>query len=311
MAILRKKKYTMRDIARALNRSVSTISDEISRNKVKAKYDAAQAHHKAYVRRREAKFQWKKIAKDSALKKYVEGKLCEDRSPESVAGRLKYVECRLPYASKDSIYRYLKSVHGRKLEAYRATLWPKKRLRRTRADKLSGRTFIDKRPRIINTRGRVGDVEADFIVSGKTGRGILLTIVCRKLRIAFIEKILPVTIENVHRAFLRIKKRFPEMRSVSTDNDILLQKHKELEKLLGLKIYFCHPYHSWEKGSNENANGVIRRYIPKGADISFYSASFVRKIERKLNNRYLKCLRYKTPYEKLAEYRKRKKRRRA
>lgn len=306
---MRKKKYKMRDIARVLHRSVSTIGDELSRNKTKKKYDPKKAHHKAYARRRAAKFQWKKIAAHTELKEYVEEKLYENRSPESIAGRIKYVECRLPYASKNSIYRYLKSVRGRRLEAYRAKRKPKKRPGRTKISKLSDRTFIDKRPKIINARRRVGDVEADFIVSGKTGKGILLTIVDRKLRAVFIEKILDVSIRNAHRAFLRIKKRFPEMRSVSTDNDILLQKHKELEKLLGMKIYFCHPYHSWEKGSNENVNGHIRTHIPKGADISFYSSSFVKKIERTLNDRYLKCLRYATPHEKLGQHRKRKKRR--
>jgi len=301
----------MREIAQALRRSLSTVSEELSRNKVKTKYDAVKAHLKAYVRRKAAKFQWKKIAEYADLKKYVEKKLYEDRSPESIAGRLKYVERRLPYASKNSIYRYLKSIHGRKLEAYRAKLAPKKKPGRPKVEKLLDRTFIDKRPRIINTRGRVGDIEADFIVSGKAGKGILLTVIDRKLRVVFIEQILSVSIENVHAAFVKIKRRFPEMKSISTDNDILLQKHKELEKLLGLKIYFCHPYRSWEKGSNENANGVIRRYIPKGADISFYPLSFVKKIENRLNDRYLKCLQYATPHEKLEQYRKRKKRRRA
>jgi transposase, IS30 family len=166
--------------------------------------------------------------------------------------------------------------------------------------------FIDKRPKVINDRKRVGDVEADFIVSGKSGKGILLTVVDRKLRIAFIEKILPVSIENVHKAFLKIQKRFPEMLTISTDNDILLQKHKELGQLLRVKIYFCHPYHSWEKGSNENANGRIRKYILKGADISFYSKSFIKKVEDKLNGRFLKCLKYWTPTEALTKYRNKK-----
>ena len=160
-------------------------------------------------------------------------------------------------------------------------------------------------------RGRVGDVEADFIVSGKTGNGILLTLVDRKLRVVFIEKIFPVSIQAVHEAFRRIKKKFPEIRTISTDNDILLQKHRELEKLLGVKVYFCHPYHSWEKGSNENANGQIRKHIPKGADISFYSKSFIKKVEDKLNGRFLKCLKYYTPSEVLERHRKRKKRSRA
>jgi IS30 family transposase len=275
---------------------------------VNGTYHANKAHAKAVVRRRAAKFQWKKITENAELKKYVEQKLYADHSPEAIAGRLKNVDTHFLYTSKDSIYRYLKSVHGRKLEVYRAKRKTKKTYKRAKVTQLADRVFIDKRPKIINVRGRVGDVEADFIVSGRTGKGILLTIVCRKTRVVFIEKINPVTIENVHKAFQKIQERFPEMKSISTDNDILLQKHIELQKILGLKIYFCHPYHSWEKGSNENANGHIRKYIPKGTDISFYSKSFIKKVEDKLNGRYLKCLQYYTPAEELEKHRKRKKR---
>ena len=275
---------------------------------MKKKYSASKAHTKATTRRKAAWFQWKRIAKEPKLKKYVEENLYDDHSPEEIAGRLKNVDKQLPYTSKDSIYRYLKSVHGRKLEVYRTKRKTRKTRRGTKAEKLKDRVFIDKRPKIINDRKRVGDTETDFIVSGRSGRGILLTVVDRKLRVVFIEKILPVSIKSVHAAFERIKKRFPEMKTISTDNDILLQKHKELEVLLGAKIYFCHPYHSWEKGSNENANGHIRKYIPKGADISFYSKSFIKKVEDKLNSRFLKCLGYYTPTEALEKHRKRKKR---
>ena len=299
----------MREIASVLKRSVSTVGDELCRNRVRGTYDAKKAHAKTAVRRKAARFQWKKIAAHPGLKKYVAEKLYDDHSPEAVAGRLRYVDRHLPYASKNSIYRYLKSVHGRRLEAYRAKRKPKTRHTRPKVGQLVDRVFIDKRPKIINERGRVGDVEADFIVSGKTGRGMLLTVVCRRLRVAFVEKINPVTIAHVHEAFVRVQERFPEMKTISTDNDILLRKHKELEKLLKVKIYFCHPYHSWEKGSNENVNGHIRKYIPKGADISFYSTSFVKRVEEKLNGRYLKCLRYRTPREALERHRKQKKRR--
>ena len=143
------------------------------------------------------------------------------------------------------------------------------------------------------------------------GKGILLTVVCRKLRIIFIEQILNVNIKNVHRAFKRIKKKFSEMKTITTDNDLLLQKHKELEKLLGVKIYFCDPYSSWQKGSIENANKNIRKHIPKGSDISKYSKYRVRKIEEKLNNRIMECLNFLTSYEALENCRKRKKRRSA
>jgi len=101
------------------------------------------------------------------------------------------------------------------------------------------------------------------------------------------------------------------MKTITTDNDLLLQKHKELEKLLGVKIYFCDPYSSWQKGSIENANKNIRKHIPKGSDISKYSKYRVRKIEEKLNNRIMECLNFLTSYEALENCRKRKKRRSA
>ncbi len=132
-------------------------------------------------------------------------------------------------------------------------------------------------------------------------------VVCRKLRVVFLELILDVSIDEVHCAFERIKKRFPEMKTLTLDNDILFRMHKTLEKLLNVKIYFCHPYHSWEKGSVENANKEIRKFIPKGSDLSQYDQEFIQAIEDHLNERFMKCLNYKTPEEKLIAYRKNKK----
>ncbi len=294
-----------------MRRSVSTISDELKRNKVKGSYDPKKAHHKAYVRRQEAKYQGMKIVAYPALRAFVEEKLMEGRSPESIAGRIRKREKHLPRISPDSIERFLMSVYGRRIEAHRKYLIRRRRWgrRRPRVTQLTDRTFIDKRPQIINRRGRVGDIEADFILSGKEGEGILLTAADRKLRPSFVEKVLPVSIENVHMAFVRIKQRFPEMRTITTDNDLLLQRHKELEGLLGVKIYFCHPYHSWEKGMIENTNGEIRKSIPKGSDISKYSKRFIRGVETKINDRYMECLGYMTPNEALQKYRKQKKRR--
>lgn len=252
-----------------------------------------------------------KIVAYPALRVFVEQKLMEGRSPESIAGRIKRHEKHLPHISPDSILRFLKSVYGRRIEVHRKHLICRRRWKRKRpkVTQLKDRTFIDRRPQIINRRGRVGDVEADFIISGKEGKGILLTVADRKLRLSFLEKVLPVSIENVHGAFVRIKQRFPEMRTITIDNDVLLQKHRELEKLLGVKIYFCHPYHSWEKGTIENTNGEIRKSIPKGSDISQYSKQFIRGIEAKINDRYMECLGYQTPQEALVQYRKQKKRR--
>jgi IS30 family transposase len=306
--LLLKDGYSFRRIANALGRSVSTISDEINLGSVGGKYDPKKAHHKAYVRRKSARFQGRKIIAHSALRDSVEVKLLEGRSPQSIAGRITNREVDLPSISADSILRFLASPHGRVIEYERAQLKKaqkrKRRSKRKLTAKLSERTFIDDRPVVINERSRVGDIEADFIVSGKDGSGILLTVADRKLRVGFIEKILPVTIPNVHRAFLRIQKRFPEMCSITTDNDILFRHHQELARLLGVPIYFCHPYHSWEKGTIENINGEIRKHIPKGNDISRYSRPFIRRVEQKINDRYLALLDYATPQEVLDSYRK-------
>jgi len=251
-----------------------------------------------------------RIAEHEELQKYVDAGLYDDQSPEAIAGRVVKHEKHLPCISKNSIRRYIKSVRGRRVEYHRIKQRRKRKWSRKRP-KLTGlteRIFIDKRPKYIQNRKYVGDAEADFLVSGKAGRGIILSLVCRKTRVSFLEQILKVTILNVHLAFQRIKKRFPELKSVSIDNDILFQKHKELERLLGIKIYFCHPYHSWEKGTIENTNKYVRKDIPKGSDISRRSKQFIRKVEDKLNRRYMKVLKYKTPQEVLSENRKRKKR---
>lgn len=311
ISILKRKRYSLRAIAKALHRSVSSISDELKRNRVRGVYDAKKAAHKAYARRRESKYQGMKIVGNPQLQKFVEKGLYDDQSPQNIAGRIKKHEKYLSTVSKDSVYRFIRSVYGRKIESYRNTRKKKRVYRRGRTASLSDRTSIDKRPKHINARRRIGDVEADFIVSGKSGHGILLVVVDRMLRVTFIEQILKVSVVNVHRAFLRIQKRFPEMRTITTDNDILLRNHEALATLLEARIYFCHPYHSWEKGTVENTNGVIRKDIPKSSDISRYSKRFVQKIEDKLNRRFLYCLSHQTPAEALALARKRKKRRSA
>ena len=160
-------------------------------------------------------------------------------------------------------------------------------------------------------RGRVGDIEFDFIVSGKSGKGILLTVVDRKLRKAFIEKILPVSITELRTCISPDQKaRFPEMKTATTDNDLLLQHHKRLEKLLGIKIYFCHPYHSWEKGSIEDVNGgsvTTSRRAATSPDIQNGSSKRSRtdligcrwrfSIHSRRTN-YLRSTKEKTNYEK-------------
>lgn len=275
---------------------------------MRGKYDSEKAAHKAYVRRKYAKYQGMKIVEHPALRKRVEELLLEGRSPEAIAGRITNKEKRLPPISADSIERFLKSVHGRKIESMRQKQkarrkWRKKRKKVTQ---LEDRKFIDVRPSIVDKRSRVGDAESDFIVSGKDGTGILLTVADRKLRVSFIEQINAVSIAEVERACLCIKKRYPEWITMTTDNDLLWQHHKRLEELLGVAIYFCHPYHSWEKGTIENTNGEVRKHIPKGSDISTYSKRDIQKVEEELNDRFMKVLGFATPREALAAHRKQK-----
>lgn len=252
-----------------------------------------------------------KVVGDPTLRIFVDRALKEGRSPESIAGRLKHREKALRYVSKEGIKTYLHGVHGRQIEALRKRRFATKSRRKRPKTRgaLDGRRFIDKRPRRATKRMCIGDVEADFILSGRDGRGILLTVADRKSRVTFIERIRIPTIRNMERAFLKITKRFPEMRTVTTDNDLLFQQHKRLERLLGVKIYFCHAYHSWEKGTIERTNKEIRKYIPKGSDISFYSSQFIAKVERTLNERWMTVLRHAAPREVLERHRTLKKRR--
>jgi IS30 family transposase len=214
----------------------------------------------------------------------------------------------LPYVSRDTIETYVKSAHGRRLEyqlkVLKAGQKAKHRKRRPGTETLGDtKVYIDDRPSIITNRERVGDLEVDFIVSGKAGSGYCLTAADRKIRVGFIRKILPVSVANALRALQDIKQQFPELKSISTDNDILFRYHKQLEEKLGVPFYFCHPYSSWEKGGVENYNGHTRKYIRKGSDISQYGEAYIQMVETKLNDRYMAVLGYRTPTEVLANYR--------
>lgn len=307
---MRLESLSIRTIARRLGRSPNAISYELRGNEASGAYHAVKADRKASLRRKNAKYQGMKVAGQPTLKRFVDAHLYDDLSPEAIAGRLKRHERHLPYASKNSIRRYIASAYGGGVAWHRMEQRRRRgrHRRRPKTGRLSDRVFIDRRPHYIQKRKRVGDAEADFIVSGKTGQGIILSVADRKTRAAFLERIVRVTVAAVHRAFGRIRKRFPELASISTDNDVLFQKHPELARLLGVQMYFCHPYHSWEKGTVENVNRYVRRDIPKGSDIARYTSRHVRAIEAKLNRRPMAVLGYRTPQEVLDAYRKRKQR---
>jgi len=248
------------------------------------------------------------IVANPTVQVFIERELLKLQSPAAIAGRLRTGIDGLPTVSRDTIERFVKSVHGRKLE-YQLTVLkqrPRRHGKRPILEQLNERTYIDNRPAVISNRERVGDVEADFIVSGKNGNGYLLTVVDRKLRVGYIRQVLPVSIVSVEQAFLDIQQQFPELTSITTDNDILFRHHKRLGQLLGsIPIYFCHAYHAWEKGTVENYNKQVRRYIPKGADVSQYSEEYIQFVESRLNSRFMSVLGYRTPQECLTAFRER------
>jgi transposase, IS30 family len=292
-----------------LGRGKTTVGNELKRNKVSGTYDAKKAQLKATTRRKAAKYQAKKIVANTTLQTFIELALMQRQSPGAIAGRLKAgLEPGLPYVSRDTIETYVKSVHGRELE-YRLKVLKAKQKHRNKRKRPGTlprgdvKVSIDDRPEVITKRERVGDLEVDFIVSGKDGSGCALTAADRKLRVGFIRKILPVTVGNVLRALLDVKQVFPELTSITTDNDILFCYYKQLEAALGVPFYFCDPYASWQKGSVENFNGQARKYIKKSSDISQYGEVYIQTVETKLNNRYMAVLGYRTPQEALDGYR--------
>lgn len=302
IALLKGKGYSQRDIAKALGRSPNSVSREMVLNSVKGRYDPHKAHHKAYVKRKYSKYQGMKVVEDNQLRDYIEKKIENDWSPEEVAGRLKEVDKHIKYASRGAIYKFIYSVYGRLLERHlRYKGRKRKRGKRPKVSQLKNRVFIDERPKIVEKKQRFGDWEGDFIVSGKSGKGMLIVLYERKAIYTVIKRILSRRCNVVNRYIKEITGGFVCFNSLTIDNDISFRKHEELSELLGAPIYFCHPYHSWEKGGVENINKLIRQYVPKGSDISKYSDSYIREIETKLNNRPRKSLKYKTPLEIMLE----------
>lgn len=303
-----RKGYTQTEIALRIEVRQQAISYELKKKTRKNRlYDGKYAQHKTYVLKRKARTRSNTISAHSKLKKQVTEYLMDDQSPELIAGRIQKYHKDIPYISGRSIRKFIKSPYGRKIEAHRNKVFKKKRKKRRINPKIANKRMIDKLPKYIKEKKRIGDTEGDFIASGKNGDGLLLVITDRKSRVPFLEKIHPISIRCVENAIGRIKKRFPEIKTLILDNDILFIHHKKLEKKFGIKIYFCHNHSPWEKPLVENRNKIIRKYIPKGSDISQYTRYFIQKLEDKLQRRIMKCLNYKLPIEVLEKHRKRKK----
>lgn len=298
---LRKEK-SLRWMALALGRSVSSMSDEIKNNSVKGRYSAKKAEQKAYAKRWLSKRDCLKVAMDSSLKKFVIENIKDDQSPEGISGRLKLIEKGIKYASSKAIYKFVASPHGRQIEAHLYSNAVKKKPGKKRGVSVSidGRTFIDQRPKKVDKRLEFGHFEGDFIESGKDGNGSLLVLVERKTRYPFLAYLEDRSNANVNQLIEELLKDLP-IKSLTIDNDISFQKHEELSKLLNSAIYFCHPQSPNEKGTIENRNKSIRRYVKKRSDLSSFPREHFKMVETKLRNRFMKCLNYKTPIETFEE----------
>ena len=293
-----RRRESRRSIADKLGRGLSSISDEIRVNSVNGKYVAEKADHKARVRRQNSKIQCMKVAMDPNLKKFVTKNILEDQSPEGISGRLKEVEKKVQYASIKAIYKFVWSVHGRRIEKhlYSKSVHKKGGPKRDTPVSIDGRTMIDERPKKVETRREFGHYEGDFIESGKDGRGSLLVIVERKTRYPFLRYLENRTTENVNHMVREMLGNNP-IESLTIDNDISFQKHRELSSLIEAEIFFCHPQSPHEKGTIENRNKAIRRYVKKRTDLSTVPKETFIFVEERLRNKYMKCLNFKTPKE--------------
>lgn len=293
---------SLRWIAGKLGRSVSSISDEVRRNRVRGVYDARKANHKAYTKRKYSKLQCMKVSRDTELKDYVTRQIVDHQSPEGISGRLQHVENKVPYASTKAIYKFVYSPHGRAIEKnlYANAVKRKGGPKRHTSVSIDGRVMIDQRPKKVEKRREFGHFEGDFIESGKDGKGSLLVLVERKTRYPFLRYIEDRGTASVNHAIEEMLCGIP-IESLTIDNDISFQKHRELSAILGTEIFFCHPQSPHEKGTVENRNKAIRRYIKKRSDVSSYPKEIFAFVETKLRNKYMKCLQYKTPHEMFVE----------
>lgn len=297
-------------IASRLNRNKGTISREIDRNK--------QGFHKGYspIHAQVKSETLAKIQRERApLKKaftyfYVKNKLKEYWSPETISGRIKIEYPNNPeyWITPESIYRYIYGK-GRKLKLYEyLTVSRKKRRKRTgrkvpKQSKIPNSISIDLRPNEANQRLTVGHFETDLMEGKQRSGPVVSATVDRLSRYSILSK-LPNKKANTKLNYLiNDLKQFPSKyrKTITQDNGSENTKHQELKHNLKVEVYFCHAYHSWEKGSIENTIKRVRRFIPKGTDLKKISAKDIKQLQNYLNNKPMKCLNYKTPNEYLIE----------
>ena len=301
---MKRNEYTMAEIAGALGRSKSTISRELRRNSTPAYkvYLPCKAHERAVTRKKDSGKRPR--LKNGRIVSYVRKKLSLEWSPELIAGRIAQ-DIRGASISHEAIYQYIyhPKTEGREELIAHLVRGHRKRKhkgigRKERKTKIPNRIPIDERPASADNRSRYGHWEGDSLVSRKS-LAALNTLVERKSRFACLTRLQRKSSEQTRDAVIQRLGSLPERvrRSLTVDNGTENARHEEITDAIGIQCYFADPYASWQRGANEQVNGMVRRYLPKGTDFSNITDEHVAWVESRINNRPRKCLGYKTPAE--------------
>jgi len=290
---------SVRAIADSLQRSPSTISREVRRNCGQRGYRPKQAHTLARGRARACRQrpritleQWRQVSE----------RLRDGWSPEEIAGRAR-LEDSLKI-SHEWIYQFVyadKSAGGGLHTNLRCQKQRRKRYGsgRQRRGQIADRVGIEERPASVNDRSEIGHWEADTI-RGKNQRGSCVTVVERMSRFTRLGKLNRSTAKKTAERLRKRLQPFADVvSSITSDNGKEFTAHRQISQSLDCEFYFADPYASWQRGTNENTNGLIRQYLPKSRDLRTLTGSEIRMIENRLNHRPRKCLGYLTPHEVL------------
>ena len=304
IAIMRAQGKSLNDIAQKLQRPKSTISRELQRNRspVYNVYLPHRAQQRAMERKSAA--HRRPRLKSGKIRQYVTHKLKQGWSPEQIAGRLSTEHPSLSI-SHEAIYQYLYDSHVRQEEDLVSHL-PRAHKRRQqkghrhthRSLHIPHRISINDRPAYIATRKQFGHWETDSVISRQSTAALNVSVE-RKSRFTKITKMTQKSAQQTRCALTRTLSRLPvhARRTITYDNGSENVEHLRVNEVLETQSYFCNPYRSWEKGTNENTIGLIRRVYPKKTNFYHISRTDIKALERRLNNRPRKCLSFKTPLE--------------
>ena len=285
---------TQTEMAQQLGVDKSTISRELGRNRGQRGYRPKQAHAKALDRRPQKAHttispeRWQQI----------EERLQMDWSPEQISGWLK--KNQLPSVSPEWIYQYIYADKRAGGTLHKHLRCQKKRRKRygkyDRRGTIPARKSIEVRPETVDLRERLGDWESDTLI-GKGHQGALVTLTERKSRFTLVRKVTQKSAELVAQAMIDLLSWVQHLETITSDNGKEFAAHQMISKVLLIDFFFAHPYASWERGTSENANGLIRQYLPKERSLITVTAQDEFMIMDRLNLRPRKCLDFNTPFE--------------